>query len=213
MWSFGALLFDMDGVIVDSEPLWFDVEREFLRARGCEWTPELARDCTGRGLVHAVEAMYAAFDFPYRLEEDMRSIVDAFASRVDELRLKDGVASLLEVTARAAVPRAVASSSMRRLIDAILHRFVLREHFDAVVSGDSHARPKPAPDIFLEAARQLRVAPEQCVVLEDSLAGVQAARAAKMRVIAIPERERERFVGMADAVVSDLTEARSLLAV
>jgi HAD superfamily hydrolase (TIGR01509 family) len=203
----------MDGVIVDSEPLWFDVEREFLRVRGCEWTPDLARECTGRGLVHAVRSMYAAFDFPYRLEEDMRTIVDAFASRIGELRLKAGVASLLDGAVRASVPRAVASSSMRRLIDAILHRFVLSEHFDAVVSGDSLARPKPAPDIFLEAARQLRVPPEHCIVLEDSLAGVLAARAAGIRVIAIPERQRESFVGVADAVVSDLTEARSLLAV
>lgn len=213
MWSCGALLFDMDGVIVDSEPLWFDVEREFLRARGCEWTPELARDCTGRGLVHAIRSMYAAFGFPERLDEDIQTIVDAFASRVGELRLKTGFASLLDLAVRAAVPRAVASSSMRRLIDVILHRFVLSERFGAIVSGDSHARPKPAPDIFLEAARQLGVPPDGCIVLEDSLAGVQAARAAKMRVIAIPERERESFIGVADAVVSDLTEVCSLLAV
>jgi sugar-phosphatase len=203
----------MDGVIVDSEPLWFDVERAFLHERGCEWTPELARECMGRGLVHAVEAMYSAFGFPRQLERDMQAIVESFASRVGELKLKAGFASLLHVAVGAALPRAVASSSMRRLIDVILDRFLIRDQFDAIVSGDSHARPKPAPDIFLEAARQLGVPPEECVVLEDSLAGVQAARAARMRVIAIPEREHERFVGIADAVVSDLTEARSLLAV
>jgi HAD superfamily hydrolase (TIGR01509 family) len=105
----------------------------------------------------------------------------------------------------------VASSSARRLVLATLGRFGLIERFDAIVSGDSVARPKPAPDIFLLAASRLGVGPSECVVLEDSLAGVEAARAAGMRVVAVPERIDERFAALADAVVTDLHEAQTLL--
>ncbi|MDP8999410.1 MAG: HAD-IA family hydrolase, partial [Myxococcota bacterium] len=111
-----------------------------------------------------------------------------------------------------ALPCAVASSSSRFLVEATLARFGLLELFDAVVTGDCVTRPKPAPDIFLEAAARLNTSPVECVVLEDSLAGVRAARAASMTVIAVPEAGLERFVDLADAVVSDLHAARALLA-
>jgi beta-phosphoglucomutase-like phosphatase (HAD superfamily) len=97
-------------------------------------------------------------------------------------------------------------------VEATLARFGVRERFDAVVTGDCVAHPKPAPDIFLEAARRLGVPPEGCVVLEDSLAGVRAARAAGMRVIAVPEGSPSaEMTAQADAVVGDLHAARALL--
>ena len=108
------------------------------------------------------------------------------------------------------LPRAVASSSARRLVEATLGRFGLVERFDVLVCGDAVSRPKSAPDVFLLAAKRMGVAPETCVVLEDSLAGVLAARAAGMRVVAVPERADDRFL-VADAVVSDLYQARALL--
>jgi HAD superfamily hydrolase (TIGR01509 family) len=110
------------------------------------------------------------------------------------------------------VPRGLASSSARRLVEATLDRFGVREHFDAVVTGDCVAHPKPAPDIFLEAGRRLGVAPPSCVVLEDSESGVRAARAAGMQVIAVPESHPEAFEALADAVVPDLHAVRELLA-
>jgi beta-phosphoglucomutase-like phosphatase (HAD superfamily) len=105
----------------------------------------------------------------------------------------------------------VASSSAKPLVEATLARFGLRDRFAAVVTGSCVARPKPAPDIFLEAARRLGASPEACVVLEDSVAGVMAARAAGMRAIAVPEHDAQRFAGLADAVVADLHEARAML--
>jgi sugar-phosphatase len=206
-----ALLLDMDGLMVDSEPLWFLVERDFARSRGGDWTEALAHVCVGTGIAHTLRTMERSLGFAVDLERDAAAIVTAFIDRVAELSLKPGCAELLAEAGTRAVPCAVASSSARPLVEATLARFGMRDRFAAVVTGSCVARPKPAPDIFLEAARRLGAAPEACVVLEDSVAGVTAARAAGMRAIAVPEREPARFVGVADAVVSDLHEARALL--
>ena len=93
----------------------------------------------------------------------------------------------------------------------MLVRFGLTDVFDAIVCGEAVSRPKPAPDIFLAAAARLGVPPGACVALEDSLAGVTAARVAGMRVIAVPERPDPGFARLADAVVANLHEARALL--
>jgi len=198
--------------MVDSEPLWFEVEREFARARGGDWTEEMGSACIGRGLANTVRVMHESFGFPVDVERDASVIVELFVSRVSELTLKTGFAELLAETRSRGVPRALASSSARRLVEATLARFGVREQFDAVVTGDCVTHPKPAPDIFLEAARRLGVPVEDCVVLEDSLAGVRAARAAGMRVVAVPEGTASaEMTAQADAVVSDLHAARTLL--
>jgi HAD superfamily hydrolase (TIGR01509 family) len=208
----GALLFDMDGLMVDSEPLWFEVEREFARARGGEWTDELGRACIGQGMAHTLEVMRDRFGFAVDLERDAAAIVDRFIARVGELALKPGFEELFAEAGARGVPRALASSSARKLVDATLRRFGLHERFEAVVTGDCVARPKPAPDVFLEAARRLGVAVDVCVVLEDSLAGVRAARAAGMHVIAVPESTPPAPMReLASAVVNDLHAARARL--
>jgi beta-phosphoglucomutase-like phosphatase (HAD superfamily) len=207
-----ALLFDMDGLMVDSEPLWLEVERDFARARGGDFTAELARECVGRGLANTLAVMHRTFGVPVDPVRDAADIVEHFIVRVGDLGLKPGFLELFDEARARDVPRALASSSARRLVEAILGRFEVRERFDAVVSGDDVVHPKPAPDIFLEAARRLGVAPPGCVVLEDSPSGVRAARAAGMPVIAVPESHPEAFAALADAVVTDLHEARRLLA-
>lgn len=204
-----ALILDMDGLMVDSEPLWFQVERAFLAARGGDWTEELAAPCVGRGMSNMFAAMREACEFDLDPERDIVEIIDRFVARVSELELKRGCAALLD-DARGNVRLALASSSPARLIDAVLARFELAPRFDAVVSGEAVANPKPAPDIFLEAARRLGVAPEHCLVLEDSLAGATAGRAAAMAVIAVPEGDYNGrgFERVADAIARDLEEAR-----
>lgn len=207
-----ALLFDMDGLAVDSEPLWFHVERDFAAARGGDFTAEMAERCIGRGLANTLRVMGEAFGFAIDVERDAAEIIERFTSRVGELELKPGFVELFEAAREAGVPRALASSSSRRIVHASLDRFGLRERFDAVVSGDDVAHPKPAPDVFLEAARRLGVAPEGCVVLEDSASGCKAGRAAGMKVIAVPEADVASFDALADLVVVDLhAAARQLL--
>jgi HAD superfamily hydrolase (TIGR01509 family) len=208
-----ALLFDMDGLMVDSEPVWFAVLGEFVRARGGVWTAELARSCVGGGLANALRVIQDVFGFPTDPDRDIETMVGAFEVRVGELTLKPGFAELFEAARARAMSCALASSSTERLVTATLSRFGLSDRFDAIVTGDCVARPKPSPDIFLEAAARVGASPVDCVVLEDSLAGVRAARTAGMSVIAVPEQDSSRFVGLADAVVNDLHAARALLAI
>jgi sugar-phosphatase len=205
-----ALLLDMDGLMVDSEPLWFEVERDFARSRGGDWTPELAHACVGQGLRHTLDVMRDTFGFAIDEARDTRDVIDRFLARVGSLVLKPGCEELL-AQANGHVPMALASSSSRRLVEGVVARFGLGAILGAVVSGDDVARPKPAPDIFLEAARRLGAPAEQCVVLEDSLAGVAAARAAGMHAIAVPERSPEPFHNVTPYVVGDLFAARALL--
>jgi HAD superfamily hydrolase (TIGR01509 family) len=202
---------DMDGLMVDSEPLWFLVEGAFAAGRGGVWTPELAHACVGRGTAFTLRTMSATFGFPVDVVRDTEAIMDAFLLRVGELKLKPGCVALLD--AAQGLPLAVASSSPLRLIRAVLDRFALTARFAAVVSGESVASPKPAPDIFLRAAAALGVAPDRCAVCEDSLAGATAGRAAGMFVIAVPEGplENRGFEAVADRIVPDLLAARASL--
>jgi sugar-phosphatase len=206
-----GLVLDMDGLMVDSEPLWFSVERAFAAARGGDWTEAHARAAVGQGTATTLRTMHARFGFPVDVAADTRAIMEAFLGRVAELHLKPGLLELLD-EAEGALPIVVASSSPLRLIQAVLARFALTARVSAVVSGESVASPKPAPDIFLRAAREIGVAPEACAVLEDSLAGVTAGRAAGMFVVAVPEHAAEGFAAVADRVVPDLFAARATLA-
>jgi beta-phosphoglucomutase-like phosphatase (HAD superfamily) len=202
-----ALLFDMDGLMVDSEPLWFEVERDFARAHGGDWTPELAANGIGKGLEHTLRTMHAAFGLPIDRVSHEAEIVDLFLSRAHTIAIKAGCLELL-AAGRGVVPMAAASSSVGRLVRGVLEGLGLAPSFGAIVSGDDVVNPKPAPDIFLEAARRLGVDPADCVVLEDSLAGTTAAHAAKMRVIAVPERATPGIEKVATIIVADLHEAR-----
>jgi beta-phosphoglucomutase-like phosphatase (HAD superfamily) len=208
----GALLFDMDGLMVDSEPLWFDVERGFARERGGNWTAEHALACTGQGMANTLRVMHERLGLVVDVERDEAEIVRRFMGRVGELELKTGFLELFAAASARGLPRALASSSPLRLVEATAGRFGLLARFGAVVSGDCVPLPKPAPDIFVEAARRLGVPASACVVLEDSLAGMRAGRAAGMRVIGVPEAVVPEMRSLADAIVGDLHEAHAFLA-
>lgn len=212
----GALLFDLDGLMVDSEPLWFEINCDLVKERGrppAAWTHAHAEACIGQGIPSLLRYMETSFGFPVDIEKDAAQIVETYIARVQKLELKAGFQDLVDAARAAGVPIAVASSNKGRVVDAVLARFALTEVFDAVVSGDHISRPKPAPDIFLEAARRVGVAPERCVVLEDSVAGATAGFAANMKVIAVPEGSPEGrgFEAVAHAIVPSLVEARPLL--
>jgi sugar-phosphatase len=207
-----ALLLDMDGLLVDSEPLWFRVERAFAAERGGDWTAAHAADNVGRGIATTLANMRAMFGFEVDVARDAAIILDAFIAAVDDLAWKPGAPELLEA-ARGRVGLALASSSPRRLVDTVVRRFALDRALVTIVTGDDVARTKPAPDIFLLAASRLGVAPSACAVLEDSPSGATAGRAAGAFVIAVPEgpREGRGFEAVADAIVGDLFEARARL--
>jgi HAD superfamily hydrolase (TIGR01509 family) len=204
-----ALIFDMDGLMVDSEPLWQRVEHQIAAQHGASWSDELALQCVGTGLPNTARVMIEELGLPLGIDEGARLLVETFSARVHELELKPGMLELLE--ASNGLKRAVASSSSRSLIDRVLEHFELVPRFDVVMSGESVPRSKPAPDLFLAVAERLGVAPARCVVLEDSLAGVQGARAAGIAVIGIPEHQHERIAASADLVADDLHQAQRML--
>ncbi len=205
-----ALLWDMDGLLVDSEPLWFLVERDFAKRRGGDFTEQHARDNVGRGIKNTVRVMHELFGFPVDVERDVDELIADFMARTGELSLKPGAEALLSRT-RGNFGLALASSSHRRLVHKTLAQFDLT--FDVIVSGEDVTHPKPAPDVFLRAAELLDVPIDECVVLEDSVAGVIAGREAGAIVVAIPEGppDDRPFAKHADVVVRDLHEAATWL--
>jgi beta-phosphoglucomutase-like phosphatase (HAD superfamily) len=206
-----ALIFDMDGLMIDSEPLWWDVERALAAEHGLSWSDELAHQCMGTGLPNAIATMRAELGLQIEINAGVRWLVDTFIARLGGLQLKPGLSELVTAGEAAGLPMAVASSSSLRLIHAVLERFELSPRFAVVISGESVPKPKPAPDIFLATAEQLSVAPSACVVLEDSVPGVKSACAANIPVIAIPELNHDAFGALTPHVLEDLHEARELL--
>lgn len=199
----------MDGLLVDSEPLWFRAERALAESRGGSWSDAQAQSCVGVGITHTLTRMRDELGLAVDPERDADVLVDLFIARAAEVRPKPGAVELLD--AAASLPLALATSSPRRLVDAVLGALGLTARFQAVCTRESVPHPKPAPDIYLAAARALGVAPGRAVVLEDSLSGARAGKAAGARVIAVPEWGREGFDAVADVVVGDLHEARALL--
>lgn len=210
-----AVVFDMDGVLVESEHLWERMWSRFAAARGRTWTVEQTRQVQG---MSAPE--WSAFLARFSLAEESASeterlVVDDMIAALDagEIDLLPGAARMVtEVAARA--PIALASSAPRRLIDAVLDRHGLAAHFSATVSSAEVPRGKPSPDVYLEAARKLDRPAGQCLAVEDSSNGLRAAAAAGMTVLAIPS---SGYPPAADAlagarfVAADLDEVRTRL--
>ena len=183
-----AVIFDLDGVIVDSEQVWDDVREQLARERGGRWHDRAQADMMGMSSPEWSRYMHEEIG----LEESPAEINDEVVRRLlaryeTDLPLIDGAVEAVGRLA-AAVPLAVASSSNRPVIDAVLERAGLAACFAATVSSEEVLRGKPAPDVYLEAARRLGAPPVRCAAVEDSSNGLRAAAAAGMRVIAIPNR-------------------------
>jgi HAD superfamily hydrolase (TIGR01509 family) len=182
-----AVIFDLDGVIVDSEIWWDEVRRDFAAERGKRWTD------ADRAAVMGANSRQWSATMRERLaldEGDMRierAIVDGVVARYHREgapRIDGAVEAVHRVAA--ALPVAVASSAHREVIDAALEATGLSGVFGVVVSSDEVERGKPEPDVYLEAARRLGVEPRRCLVVEDSLNGVKAAKAAGMTCVLVP---------------------------
>jgi HAD superfamily hydrolase (TIGR01509 family) len=204
-----AVVFDLDGVIVQSEEVWDQVREEYVRERGGRYDEEVQRALMGMSSTEWSRYLHETAGVP----EEPSAINDEVVRRMlvayrDHLPLINGAVEAVQRLA-ARYPLGLASSSNRELIDAVLRVAGLAQSFRATVSSEEVARGKPAPDVYLEAARRLGVDASRCAAIEDSHGGIRSAKAAGMRVIAIPNPSYppdEDSLAQADATIRSLDE-------
>jgi HAD superfamily hydrolase (TIGR01509 family) len=209
-----AVVFDLDGVIVDSEHVWDEIREELARERGGRWHEHAQRDMMGMSSVEWSRYMHDVIGLPEPPEEISAEVVRRLEERYRaDLPLIPGAReAVLRIADR--WPLAVASSSNRPIIDLVLALSGLEAAFRATVSSEEVPRGKPAPDVYLEAARRLGVAAERCAAVEDSHNGILSAKAARMRVLAVPNPHyppgAEALAAADDVLASlaDLTPSR-----
>jgi HAD superfamily hydrolase (TIGR01509 family) len=207
--AFQAVVLDLDGVLIEGEEVWDEVRQGLVRERGGRWTPRAHVEMMGMSSPEWSRYMAEELGVPM----EPRAISDETAARVvarysEALPLVDGAGEVVRALAGRR-PLGLASSANRPIIDLVLDRSGLAGCFRATVSSEEVARGKPAPDVYLEAAARLGVAPSACVAVEDSGNGLKAAAAAGMRVVAVPNRRfppAPELVAAADLVVADLRE-------
>ena len=212
---FYGVIFDLDGVLADSEPWWNQIDAKLLAESGFDYRGEYHRDVLGVNYRLAVEFYKNAFHISASVEELMRRrgeiATDFFANRVDLFpSAKTTLEQLREMKLYLAVATSSVSSSARPLLD----RTGIRRLFRVVITGDEVQQGKPHPDIYLSAAKKLRISPEACLVIEDSLAGIAAGKAANMRVAAIPDRrfvDPREYDKEGDYVIGSLSEIPDLI--
>ena len=210
-----AIIFDLDGVLADSEPWWNQIDAKLLAEYGSTYRGEYHQNVVGVNYRLAIEFYKKAFGLSVPTEEMMRRrgeiATEFFGSRVG---LFPNVKEVLEELRQMKLHLAVATSSVSASARPFLDRHQLTGFFEIIVTGEEVEHGKPAPDIYLRAANKLGIPPDACLVVEDALPGVAAAKAANMRVAAIPDtrfvnpREYEK---KADYVLGSLKELPALV--
>ena len=181
-----AVVFDLDGLLLDTEQLWDEVREQLARERGGRWSGRAQADMMGMSSPEWSRYMHEVIGLAESPEEINAEVVKRLLARYDEvLPLLPGAVEAVERMA-GQWPLGVASSSNREVIDAVLARAGIAHLFRATVSSEEVARGKPAPDVYLEAARRLGVEPMSCAAIEDSRNGIRSAHDAGMRVVVIP---------------------------
>lgn len=204
-----AVIFDLDGILVQTEEVWDEVREALARERGARYDDEAQRAMMGMSSLEWSRFMHDELGIPESPEEISAEVVRRMAARYRErLPVIEGAREAVERMAER-WPLGLASSSNRPLIDAVLELSGLGERFQATVSSEEVARGKPAPDVYVEAARRLGVEPERCAAIEDSHSGIRSAKAAAMLVVAVPNPSfppGDEALAEADLVLRSLAE-------
>jgi HAD superfamily hydrolase (TIGR01509 family) len=214
--TIAAVVFDLDGVLVDSEHLWDRARRELVAEVGANWRDDATQAMMGMSSLEWSRYMHDELGVDLPPEQVSAAVVKRLELLYrDELPLLPGAREAV-IALAAKWPLGLASSSNREIIDLVLELAGLREYFVATVSSEEVARGKPAPDVYLEAARRLDIPPSNCAAVEDSTNGLRAAAAAAMTVIALPNPRfppADEALELAAAVVSSLDELPRVLGV
>ena len=204
-----AVVFDMDGVLIQSEEIWDEVREEYVRERGGRYDDEVQRAMMGMSSVEWSQYLHDVAGVPDEPEaindEVLRRMLERYREHVP--LIEGAVGAVRRLAAQ--YPLGLASSSNRALIDAVLLLAGLTEFFTATVSSEEVAHGKPAPDVYLEAARRLGIDSHRCAAVEDSHGGIRSAKAAGMRVIVLPNPSYppdEEALAVADVTIRSLDE-------
>lgn len=204
-----AVVFDLDGVLVDSEPVWEEVRRAVVAHGGGRWRPETQSRLMGMSTPEWADYLSSGLGTDLTPDQVAETVIDQMAERYAEsLPLLPGAVAAIRRWAPLR-PLGVASSSPRRLIDAVLTAAGLADLFAAIVSTDDVGQGKPAPDVYLAAAQHLGIAPGRCAAVEDSSNGLRSASAAGMTVVAIPHHRyppSQESLALADMVIETLDD-------
>lgn len=204
-----AVVFDLDGVLLQSEEVWDSVRERYVREHGGRYDEEVQRAMMGMSAPEWSRYLHEEAGVPDEPQTINRDVVERMLEAYRrELPLLPGAEEAVRRMA-AAFPLALASSSNREVFEAVLELAGLTGCFSATVSSEEVACGKPEPDVYLEAARRLGVAPERCAAVEDSHSGIRSAESAGMRVIAIPNASYppdEEALALADLVLDSLEQ-------
>lgn len=204
-----AFIFDMDGVIIDSEPIHFDVDMKTMLHLGASITMAQLESYVGM----TNPEMWALIKQQYSLAQSVEEIIN-YQLNAKIRHLQDieifpitGIPELIDELKIRQIPIAVASSSPRRFIEEVLNKFNIIHEFNCIVSGEEVPKGKPAPDVYIETAKQLNVNPSKCIVLEDSKNGIAAAKAAGMGCIGyVNANSGNQDLSDADFVIQSIDE-------
>lgn len=206
-----AVIFDVDGTLVDSMWIWRQIDIEFLSRRGMELPVDLQKDIEGVSYTGTAEYFKKRFCLPESVEEikeEWREMADDFYN--NKIALKDGVREILRFFKDKGMKLGIATSNSRELVNTMMASHKLELYFDIIRTSCEVPRSKPYPDVYLQAAKDLNVEPEACLVFEDTVAGVNAGKSAGMKVIAIYDEfsveAQEYLKQVADLYITDYHE-------
>lgn len=201
------IIFDLDGLLIDSEPLWKVAEENALQKYGKKWQLEIARQHIGVRMDEAAAVMVKGYQIDVSPETLAALVIENMLLLIaSEPPVMPGAAEVIQQFYAAGRTLAIASSSSEPYIRSIVNQLGWSEYIAAIASGYNVPKGKPAPDVYLEALRMLNTAPENCLAFEDSVNGTKAAKAAHIRVCAIPGHDfsPSDFEGIADAIYPSL---------
>lgn len=206
-----AVIFDMDGVIIDSEPIHFEVDMQTMRDLGFDISSEELEKYVGTTNEYMFTDLKNKYNINQSIEEIINYKVELTKKKIIQSDLEpiEGIKELLVDLKNKNIPTAIASSSPRSFIDVVVSKFNLQDYFNYIVSGEEVVNGKPAPDVYIETARKLGLSPEECTVIEDSRNGVLAAKTAGMKCIGFQNiNSGNQDLSKADIIVKSITEIK-----
>ena len=207
--AFSAIIFDMDGLLVDSEPIWYDIETAMIEQHGYTFTDDVRESTIGLRVDEFSKIIHHHYPKVAPNPEGVaKQVIEAMISvPADKIHPRPGADDIIHYVAEQGIPCAIASSSSQRIIDHFVHMLGWQELIPRTFSAEFMPKGKPAPDIYLHTAQELGIRPEQCLALEDSRAGTQAALAANMTCYTVPDLSHSKlsdFDGVNDNLFGSL---------